>query len=58
MSASDTGGYFGFGFGSEIDLREKIGVRPEFRYTRWQVSGEGFNAISLSVGVFYRFGGR
>jgi hypothetical protein len=55
-SISRTGGYFGFGLGSEIG--EKFGVRPEFRYTRYQVSGVGVNGISVSASIFYRFGGK
>jgi hypothetical protein len=58
-SASGNGGYFGAGFGAEIG--NKFGVRPELRYSRYQLSfggvSGGSNVISVAAGIFYRFGG-
>jgi len=55
VSVSMNGGYVGGGFGVEIG--QKLGVRPEFRYNRYQISGAGTNVYSGAVSVFYRFGG-
>jgi hypothetical protein len=60
VSTSVNGGYFGTGFGAEIG--NKFGVRPEFRYDRYQLSfggiSSGSNVISVGAGVFYRFGAK
>jgi hypothetical protein len=58
MSASETGGYFDIGFGSEISLGQKLGVRPEFRHSLYMVAGKEFKPLSVSAEIFYRFGGR
>ncbi len=59
-SASANGGYFGTGFGAEIG--KKFGIRPEFRYERFELSYAGTtggaNAITVGAGVFYRIGGK
>ena len=54
MSDGVNGGYVGAGIGAEIG--QKFGVRPEFRYNRYQISGGGSNVMSASVSVFYKFG--
>jgi hypothetical protein len=57
-SVSANGGYFGAGFGAEIG--NKFGIRPEFRYSRYQLSfagvSGGSNVVSVGASVFYRFG--
>jgi hypothetical protein len=58
-SVSANGGYFGTGFGAEIG--HKFGIRPEFLYSRYQISFAGAsgssNVVSVGASVFYRFGG-
>ena len=48
---------FGAGFGAHF-LGSNWGVRPEFRWQRYQHSGDGANTFVFVAGLFYRFGRR
>ena len=49
---------FGAGFGARYFLGPRWGVRPEFRWQRYQRAAGGVNSYSFSAGLFYRFGAR
>jgi len=56
-----SGAYAGGGFGAEIGVTKRFGLRPEFRYIRefWYPEfGQGTqnNALRATVGAYYRFG--
>jgi hypothetical protein len=46
---------FGGGLGVRAMLGRNWGVRPEFQYIRFQKSEYGFNAMRLTMGLFYSF---
>ena len=48
---------YGAGFGVRYFLAKQWGIRPEFRWQRYQVAEGGVNSYAFSVGLFYRFGG-
>jgi hypothetical protein len=59
----ESGAYVGAGFGSEIGITKRFGLRPEFRYFRefWypQYGQSSQNdGLRLMVGVYYRLGVR
>jgi len=66
-SASQSGGYVGFGGGADLLLAPHWGIRPEFRWERQQfaatnvggidVAGGGLNDVRGTVGLFYTWGG-
>jgi hypothetical protein len=68
VSASQSGGYLGAGFGVNGYLGHHVGVRPEIRYQRQELSGQtesgvyfagsGRNQVNATVDLFYTFGGR
>jgi len=47
---------FGAGFGARCLLSRHWGVRPEFRWQRYQEPIRAVNSYGLTMGVFYRFG--
>jgi hypothetical protein len=49
---------FGAGIGVRYFLGPNWGVRPEFRWQRFQASGGGLNSYVLTAGLFYRFGSK
>jgi hypothetical protein len=49
---------FGAGFGERYFLGSNWGVRPEFRWQRYQHFGDGANTFVFVAGLFYRFGRR
>jgi hypothetical protein len=56
-----SGAYVGAGFGTEIGIGQRFGLRPEFRYFRefWYPQyGQGSqnNGVRTTIGVYYRFG--
>lgn len=53
---SETHVYFAFGGGLRYYVGENWGVRPEFRYQRYQAVEGGLNTAIIGIGVFYRFG--
>jgi hypothetical protein len=55
---SESAASFGLSFGARYFLGPRWGVRPEFRWQRYQESGQGLNSYSFSTGLFYRFGER
>jgi hypothetical protein len=67
LSASQAGGYVGFGGGANLLLSAHFGIRPEFRWERQQfastsvggiaVPGGGLNDMRGGVGLFYVWGG-
>ena len=68
VSASQSGGYIGFGGGATLFASHNCGIRPEFRYERLQfssktvageqVAGYGQNYYLGTISVFYQFGGK
>jgi hypothetical protein len=58
FGASEKDATFGAGFGARYFLARNWGVRPEFRWQRYQASGGGVNSYVFRVGLFYRFGSR
>ncbi len=60
-SASSNGDYFGGGGGVNLFLGSNWGIRPEFRYNRFNYSFEGINGstnvLTATGGVFFQFGG-
>jgi hypothetical protein len=56
-SNSDNGGYGGIGFGTEIGITRRFGLRPEFRFLReFYANSSDDNAMIFTVGAYYRFG--
>jgi hypothetical protein len=60
---SDSGGYCGTGFGTEVGVTGRLGLRPEFRFFRefFGSAGAGIpsvndNAMIFSIGAYYRIG--
>jgi len=56
-----SGAYVGAGFGAEIGIAKRFGLRPEFRYFRefwFPQYGQGSqnNGLRAMVGAYYRFG--
>ncbi len=60
-SASANGDYFGGGGGASIFLGRSWGIRPEFRFNRFNFTLSGVsantNVLTASGGVFFQFGG-
>jgi hypothetical protein len=55
---SEKAASFGAGIGVRYFLGTNWGVRPEFRWQRFQASGGGLNSYLLTAGLFYRFGSK
>lgn len=59
-STSANGAYFGTGFGVEVGITPRFGLRPEFRFFREFSNVNGVsaddNATTFAVGAYYRFG--
>jgi len=49
---------FGAGFGTRYFLGDRWGIKPEFRWQRYQQVAGGSNAYLFRFGVFYQFGTR
>jgi hypothetical protein len=57
VSNSANGGYGGAGFGTEIGITRRFGLRPEFRFLReFYANSSDDNAMIFTVGAYYRFG--
>jgi hypothetical protein len=60
-SVTSNGSYFGGGGGVSLYLGRTWGIRPEFRYNRFDFSYSGIsantNTIAATVGAFFQFGG-
>ena len=59
----ESGAYVGTGFGTEIGITKRFGLRPEFRYFRefWKAEfGQSSqnNGVRAMIGVYYRLGVR
>ncbi len=55
---SSNSAMFGAGFGARYFLGSHWGVRPEFRWQRYQQTQGGDNTYLFTAGLFYRFGRR
>lgn len=56
VSASETKGLVGGGFGARLYAGSNWGIKPEFKIQR-TLGGEGnLTLLRFSVGVFYQFG--
>lgn len=57
LQPSLDGAYFGTGFGMEVGVTRRFGLRPEFRFFREFLGGSGrADAMTFTVGVYYRLG--
>jgi hypothetical protein len=56
--SSENDATFGIGFGTRYFVGRNWGVRPVFRWQRYQQSAGGVNTYVFTAGLFYRFGDR
>jgi hypothetical protein len=57
-SSGSNSAMFAAGFGARYFIGSNWGVRPEFRFQRYQESNGGLNTYVFTAGLFYRFGRR
>lgn len=56
LSESSNAVYYGGGGGIRLYAGPHWGIKPEFRYQRYQDSGGGVNTFAYTVGLFFQFG--